>query len=74
MASKRHRQRVRRAALAYLAARDIYDADPDGIGDDLGPHGRAYDKAFDRFETAIGFGFAAEPDEVAQLIVDLVVE
>jgi hypothetical protein len=60
---------IRAAAVAYVAAADDIDGDP-GISD-FDPRWETYHAANDRFTEAIGFGFCAETEDVAQLLIEV---
>jgi hypothetical protein len=64
--------RVRAAAVRYLTAEAAIDNAPPCLDDD--PRISELLDASDEFTDAIGFGFAAETDEVAELLVAVIAE
>lgn len=62
--------KARAAAIEYLAALRAYEAEGDRIDDDPpDSFWKPVDKASDRFVKACGFGFCADQEDVAQLVV-----
>lgn len=76
MGDRRDPAEIRASAIAYLAAVDAFDAAPedplDGDLDKDGPLMLALLEANARFTDAIGFGFDADSDEVARLLVEVI--
>lgn len=60
----------RAAALAYLTLHDEINASPSI--EDMDIRWEPFLAAADRFKKAVGFGFCAEMEDVADLLVDLI--